>query len=120
MLNRSVSLTISTSTLKALPCKLDMKRHSPSILYIWYSRKKKYQFKLTLMLLLFILKMSAAYIHLHFRLGSILEASPMNHCVQSDLGAYCLHYRLPKNISRGEEQTTNIVTGGKVFIAQKA
>ena len=25
---------------------------------------------------------------------------------QSDLGPYCLQYRLPKNISRGEEQTT--------------
>ena len=28
---------------------------------------------------------------------------------QSDLGPYCLQYRLPKNISRQEEQTANIV-----------
>ena len=34
MLNRSASLKMSTSLLKALPGKLDVKRHSPSILYL--------------------------------------------------------------------------------------
>ena len=34
MLNRSASLAMSTSVLKALPGKLDIKRHSPSNLYI--------------------------------------------------------------------------------------
>ena len=34
MLNRSASLAMSTSILKALPCRLDIKRHSPSILYL--------------------------------------------------------------------------------------
>ena len=34
MLNRSASLAMSTSILKALPGKLDIKRPSPSILYI--------------------------------------------------------------------------------------
>ena len=34
MLNRSASLAMSTGVLKALPGKLDIKRHSPSILYI--------------------------------------------------------------------------------------
>ena len=34
MLNRSASLAMSTSVLKTLPGKLDIKRHSPSILYI--------------------------------------------------------------------------------------
>ena len=34
MLNRSASLAMSTSVLKALPGKLDSKRHSPSILYL--------------------------------------------------------------------------------------
>ena len=34
MLNCSASLTISTSILKALPGKLDIKRHAPSILYV--------------------------------------------------------------------------------------
>ena len=29
------SLAMSTSVLKALPGKLDIKRHSPSILYLW-------------------------------------------------------------------------------------
>ena len=37
MLNRSASLAMSTSVLKALPGKLDIKRHSPSILYLQYS-----------------------------------------------------------------------------------
>ena len=35
MLNRSASLAMSTCVLKALPGKLDIKRHSPSILYIY-------------------------------------------------------------------------------------
>ena len=34
MLNRSASLAMSTCVLKALPGKLDIKRHSPSILYL--------------------------------------------------------------------------------------
>ena len=34
MLNRSASLAMSTSVLKTLPGKLDIKRHSPSILYV--------------------------------------------------------------------------------------
>ena len=29
-----------------------------------------------------------------------------------DLGPYCLQYRLPKNISRQEERTTKVMTGG--------
>ena len=36
MLNRSASLAMSTCVLKALPGKLDIKRHSPSILYITF------------------------------------------------------------------------------------
>ena len=35
MLNRSASLAMSTCVLKALPGKLDIKRHSPSILYLY-------------------------------------------------------------------------------------
>ena len=35
MLNRSASLAMSTSILKALPGKLDIKRHSPSTLYVY-------------------------------------------------------------------------------------
>ena len=34
MLNRSASLAMSTCILKALPGKFDIKRHSPSILYV--------------------------------------------------------------------------------------
>ena len=34
MLNRSASLAMSTCVLKALPGKLEIKRHSPSILYV--------------------------------------------------------------------------------------
>ena len=40
MLNRSASLAMSTSILKALPGKLDIERHSPSILYIFDLRPK--------------------------------------------------------------------------------
>ena len=35
MLNRSANLAMSTCVLKALPGKLDIKRHSPSILYVF-------------------------------------------------------------------------------------
>ena len=42
MLNRSASLTMSTCVLKALPGKRDIKRHSPSILYL-YSTELKHQ-----------------------------------------------------------------------------
>ena len=35
MLNRSASLAMSTNVLEALPGKLNIKRHSPSILYLW-------------------------------------------------------------------------------------
>ena len=35
MLNRSASLAMSTSVLKALPGKLDIKRHSSNILYVF-------------------------------------------------------------------------------------
>ena len=48
MLNRSASLAMSTSILKTLPGKLDIKRHSPGILFIyrkglqynWFETKK--------------------------------------------------------------------------------
>ena len=45
MLNRSASLAISTSVLKALPGKLDIKRHSPSILYVLYRTVVVYEKK---------------------------------------------------------------------------
>ena len=32
---------------------------------------------------------------------------------QSDLDPYCLQYKLPKNISRGEEQMTKVLTNTK-------
>ena len=41
MLNRSTSLAMSTNVLKALPGKLDIKRHSPSILYLMSLRRDK-------------------------------------------------------------------------------
>ena len=37
MLNQSASLAMSTSVFEALPGKLDIKRHSPSILYLFGS-----------------------------------------------------------------------------------
>ena len=41
MLNHSASLMMSTSILKALPGKLDIKRHSPSILDIHFRDNKE-------------------------------------------------------------------------------
>ena len=43
MLNRSASLAMSTSVLKALPGKLDIKRHSSSILYLSHQQAAKAQ-----------------------------------------------------------------------------
>ena len=39
MLNHLASLGMSTSILKALPGKLDIKRHSPGILYIAHATR---------------------------------------------------------------------------------
>ena len=44
MLNRSASLAMSTSVLKALPGKLDIKRHSPSILYVFSALQSQITF----------------------------------------------------------------------------
>ena len=63
--------------------------------------------------------MSAAYIQVHFRLDFNMEANNRNTDqtvplqTKSDMSPYCLRYWLPKNISSREEQTTNVVTGGK-------
>ena len=61
--------------------------------------------------------MSAAYILVHLRLDFFMEAINMNPdqtapVVQSDLGPYCLQYRLPENIGRQEEQMTKVLAGG--------
>ena len=40
MLNCSASLVMSTSILEALPGKLDIKRHSPSSLYVWENKSQ--------------------------------------------------------------------------------
>ena len=44
MLNRAASLAMSTSVLKALAGKLDIKRRSPSILYNSMGEGEKYDF----------------------------------------------------------------------------
>ena len=59
--------------------------------------------------------MYVAYIQLHFRVDFIMEANTMNPdqtapWEQSDLGPYCLQYRLPKNISRCESRR-QVMTG---------
>ena len=39
---------------------------------------------------------------------------------ESDLGPNCLQYRLPKNMSKQEEQTTKALTGGlRVNVVKK-
>ena len=55
MLNRSASLAMSTSILKALPGKLDIKKHSPSILYLSTCSRSFLQIKyLVVCLLLYV------------------------------------------------------------------
>ena len=61
--------------------------------------------------------MSAPYIQVHFSIDFYMEAINMNPdqtapLDQSELSSYCLQYRLSKNKSRQEEQTTTVVTGG--------
>ena len=46
MLNRFASFAMSTSILKALPGKLDIKRHSPSIIVCMYKSSKDYNLNL--------------------------------------------------------------------------
>ena len=53
MLNRSASLATSTGLLKALPGKLDINRHSPSILYVFHGLTHIYTFSLLLLETLF-------------------------------------------------------------------
>ena len=60
--------------------------------------------------------MSATFIQEHIRLDYFIEANNMNPDQiapkePSDLGPYCLQYRLTKNISRRNEQTSKVVTG---------
>ena len=66
MLNRSASLAMSTCVLKALPGKLDIKRHSPSILYLVGHMRSKW---LKLMSLVHII------CKLHFQFDGTLFAS---------------------------------------------
>ena len=74
MLNRLASLAMSTRVLKALPGKLDIKRHSPSILYF-------------LPIFFFCSDfMAAAYIQMHFRLLLIIEANTINPDQTAPLG----------------------------------
>ena len=60
---------------------------------------------LTLILLILFFRLSAAYIQVHLKLDSFMQAIIQTLIrllprKQSDLGPYCLQYRLPKNISR--------------------
>ena len=48
---------------------------------------------------------------MHFRLDFFMEANNLN-TDQTDLGPYCLQYKLPKN-SRYEEHRTKVVTSGQ-------
>ena len=67
--------------------------------------------------------LSATYIQVHFRQDFFMEANyiypnqiPRE---QSDLGTYYLQYRLPKNISRREMQTTKVLTGELVLCCKE-
>ena len=64
---------------------------------------------------------SAVYIQVHFRQDFFHRSKhcePLSDCFkreQSDLGYFCLQYRLLKNISRQDEQMTNVLTDMKMF-----
>ena len=45
----------------------------------------------------FVMKKSAAYIEVHFRLDFFLDANNMNPDRTAPKGPYCLQYRLPEN-----------------------
>ena len=49
---------------------------------------------------------SDTYIQVHFRLDYSMEANTMNPWEQSDLGPYCLQYRVPKKINRQESMSS--------------
>ena len=49
----------------------------------------------------------------HFMEANAMDPDQTAPMEQSDRGPFCLQYRLLKNISRREEQTTQVVTGGK-------
>ena len=63
---------------------------------------------------------SAAYIQEHFRLDIFTEANNMNpdqnapQGEQSDLGPFCLQYRLVKNRRREEQMTKDLTAGLRV------
>ena len=66
---------------------------------------KKLELHLTLIPSLFFLENVVCFLHLlhiqvNFKFRLFMEANNMNPWEQSDLGPYCLQYRLPKNISR--------------------
>ena len=69
MLNRSASLAMSTSHLEALPVNLDIKRHSPSSLYLLHMLNP-YPANI-----LFVKKMSAAY---YIQTNFIMKANTVN------------------------------------------
>ena len=63
---------------------------------------------------------SAAYIQVHIiRLDFIMEANIMNlHWEQANLGPYCLQYTQEHKWTK--DQTTNVVTGGKMVNVSKS
>ena len=68
MLNRSAEPLDSTSVLEALPGKLDIKIHSPSILYVLPENQERYHKSLHLLQLLLTLLVSS-----HIRVPSEIQ-----------------------------------------------
>ena len=75
MLNRSASLAMSTCVLKALPGKLDIKRHSPSILYLSGQRA-------TMQLILEVTDKSRFLAAIRFNGLNLFEGNQRTFCVK--------------------------------------
>ena len=86
MLNRSASLAMSTSVLKALPGKLDIKRHSPSILYLLGPTVLCFMFQLFLTIVILLQTCR----------GFLLENCWVSVCECDDSLLYCVS----RNLSR--------------------
>ena len=81
----SASLAMSTSVLKALPGKLDFKRHSPSVLYLYTIKSN-----LVLVILKFVFRFFSQNFSNTIIVSNCLEPDQDRQNVGPDLGPNCL------------------------------
>ena len=98
----SASLVMSTSILRALPCKLDIKRRSPSIFYIWASILKALPSKLDIKDTYLIFSIRVQWLSgrvLDLRWKSHLLEPHSWHCTRCVLDEQDILTSVPGNIS---------------------